>query len=165
MSATTFYANFSGKDDAVLAAIDSAGAQILAAIMPAFRRAPDWPNGIRAAFGAFFNFLASRPALANLVMVEVYAIGSEAMQRRVEALRPLQELIAEGRASAPEDARRTRPRASPAASTPSPTADLRDAGPESLPALAPICAYITLSPFVGPDEACRIANGEGRGRA
>jgi AcrR family transcriptional regulator len=164
MSATTFYANFHGKDDAVLAAIDSAGAQIVAAIMPAFRRAPDWANGIRAAFGALFNFLASRPALANLMMVEVYAIGLEAMQHRMEALRPLQELIAEGQALAPE--------------TPPNTAEgiaggvytlayrrLRDAGPGALPALAPICAYITLSPFVGPGEACRIANGEGRGRA
>jgi AcrR family transcriptional regulator len=164
MSATTFYANFAGKDDAVLAAIDSACSQIMAAVLPAFRRAPDWPNGIRAAFGALFNFLASRPALANLAMVEVYAVGLEAMQRRMEALRPLQELIAEGGALAPQ--------------TPPITAEgiaggvytlayrrLRDAGAGGLPALAPICAYITLSPFVGPEEACRIANGDGRGRS
>jgi AcrR family transcriptional regulator len=161
MSATTFYANFDGKDDAMLAAIDSFCSQIVAAAMPAFRRAGDWPHGIRAAFGALFNFLASRPALANLTMVEVYAAGLEAMQRRIEALRPLQELIAGGYGLAPE--------------TPRITAEgivggvytlayrrLRDAGPGSLPALAPVCAYITLSPFVGPDEACRIANGDGR---
>ena len=42
MSATTFYANFQGKEDAMLAAIDSAGAQMMAAILPAFRRSPDW---------------------------------------------------------------------------------------------------------------------------
>jgi len=41
---------------------------------------------------------------------------------------------------------------------------LRDQGAGSLPSLAPICAYITLAPFVGPEEACRIANGDGRGR-
>jgi AcrR family transcriptional regulator len=164
MSATTFYANFAGKDDAMLAAIDSACSEIVAAIMPAFRRAPDWPHGIRAAFGAMFNFLCSRPALANLAMVEVYAAGLEAMQRRLEALRPLQELIAAGYG--------------PAAKTPQITAEgivggvytlayrrLREGGAEALPGLAPICAYITLSPFVGPDEACRIANGDGRGRA
>ncbi len=164
MSATTFYANFAGKDDAMLAAIDSACAQILAAIMPAFRRAPDWPHGIRAAFGALFNFLASRPALANLTMVEVYAAGLEAMQRRLEALRPLQELIAVGYELAPE--------------TPRVAAEgiiggvytlayrrLREEGAGALPSLAPICAYITLSPFVGPEEACRVANGDGRGRA
>jgi AcrR family transcriptional regulator len=163
MSATTFYANFDGKEDAMLAAIDSAGAQIVAAVMPAFRRAEDWPNGIRAAFGALFNFLASRPALANLVMVEVYAAGLGAMQRRMETMQPLQELLAAGDALAPE--------------TPEITAEwiagsmytlayrrLREAGADSLPALAPVCAYITLSPLLGPDEACRIANGDGRGR-
>ncbi len=163
MSATTFYANFAGKDDAMLAAIDSACSQILAAVLPAFRRAPDWPHGIRAAFGALFNFLASRPELANLAMVEVYAAGLDAMQRRLEALRPLQELIAAGYEPAPE--------------TPRITAEgivggiytlayrrMREGGAGALPALAPICAYITLSPFVGPDEACRIANGDLRGR-
>jgi AcrR family transcriptional regulator len=164
MSATTFYANFAGKDDAMLAAIDSACSQIMAAVLPAFRRAPDWPHGIRAAFGALFNFLASRPALANLAMVEVYAVGLEAMQRRMEGLRPLQELIESGSALAPE--------------TPQITAEgivggvqtlayrrLRDGGADTLPALAPVCSYITLSPFVGPDEACRIANGGEGGRA
>ena len=39
MSATTFYANFHGKEDALMAAIDSAGAQMVAAVVPAFRRA------------------------------------------------------------------------------------------------------------------------------
>jgi AcrR family transcriptional regulator len=160
MSATTFYANFDGKEDAMLAAIDSAGAQIMAAIMPAFRRAGDWPHGIRAAFGALFNFLASRPALANLAMVEVYAAGLEAMQRRRDALRPLEQLISDGYGLAPE--------------VPPVGAEglvggiytlayrrLRESGADSLPALAPICAYIALAPFIGAEEACRIANGEG----
>lgn len=164
MSATTFYANFDGKEDAMMAAIDSTCAQILAAVLPAFRRAADWPHGIRTAFAAFFNFLASRPPLANLAMVEVYAAGLGAMQRRTEALRPLQEMIAAGSELAPE--------------TPRITAEgivggiytltyrrLREGGADSLPGLAPICTYITLSPFVGPEEACRIANGDGRGRA
>ena len=159
MSATTFYANFDGKEDAMLAAIDSAGAQIMAAIMPAFRRAEDWPHGIRAAFGALFNFLASRPALANLAMVEVYAAGLEAMQRRRDALRPLEELIADGYGLAPN--------------VPPVGAEgliggmytlayrrLRESGADSLPALAPVCAYIALAPFIGAEEACRIANGE-----
>ncbi|HEU4707504.1 MAG TPA: TetR/AcrR family transcriptional regulator [Solirubrobacterales bacterium] len=163
MSATTFYANFAGKDDAMLAAIDGACSQTLAAVMPAFRRAPDWPHGIRAAFGALFNFLASRPALANLAMVEVYAAGLQAMQQRTEALHPLQELIAEGRALRPEMHPITAEGIVGGVYTLA-YRRLREGGAEALPALAPICTYITLSPFVGPEEACRIANGDGRGR-
>jgi len=164
MSATTFYANFDGKEDAMLAAVDSACSQIMAAVLPAFRRAPDWPHGIRAAFGALFNFLGSRPALARLAMVEVYAAGLEAMQRRLEALLPLQELIAEGFTLAPE----MPPAAAEGIAGGVYTLAyrrLREGSAETLGDLAPVCAYITLSPFVGADEACRIAKGDGRGRA
>jgi AcrR family transcriptional regulator len=163
MSATTFYANFADKEDAALAAIDSACSQVLAAVLPAFRRAPDWPNGIRAAFEALFNFLASRPALANLAMVEVYAAGLEAMQRRLEALQPLQDLIADGSGLAPEMPRIAAEGIVGGVYTLA-YRRLREGGAEALPALAPICTYITLAPFLGAEEACRIANSVGRGR-
>lgn len=163
MSATTFYAHFHGKDDAMLAAIDSACSQILAAVLPAFRRAPDWPNGIRAGFGALCNFLASRPALAQLIAVEIYAAGSAAVERRSETLAPLEELIAAGSERAPS----LPPLAVEAIAGATFTLiykRLRSSGAGSLPGLAPMLTYITLSPFIGPDEACRIANGDGRGR-
>ena len=67
----------------MLAAIDSAGAHIGAAMRPAMRRAPDWPAAVRAAIGGVFNFLASRPALARLVLVDAYVAGPAALKRRV----------------------------------------------------------------------------------
>jgi hypothetical protein len=39
---------------------------------------------------------------------------------------------------------------------------IRDGGPETLPALAPLATYITLAPYLGAQEACRLANGSGR---
>jgi AcrR family transcriptional regulator len=162
MSATTFYAHFDGKEDALLAAIDSAASQMVAVVMPAFRRAPDWKEGIRAGFGALFNFLASRPAMARLVAVEVYAAGPAAVERRAETLRPLDALIAEGRKRSPE---------TPAIAIEAIAGgvytlayrQIRDKGPEALPYLAPICTYIALAPFIGAEEACEVANGDGRG--
>jgi AcrR family transcriptional regulator len=164
MSATTFYANFHGKEDAMLAAIDSACSQILAAVLPAFRRAPDWPNGVRAGLGALCNFLASRPAMAHLIAVEIYAAGSAAVERRSETLRPLAELIGEGFQHDP--------------TAPALAAEviagatftliykrLRSSGPGSLPSLAPMLTYLALSPFLGAEEACRVANGDGRARS
>ncbi len=159
MSATTFYANFSGKEDAMLAAVESAGAQMMAAILPAFRRSPDWRIGVRAALGALFSFLASRPALARLVMVEVYAAGPVALDRRAETLRQLEVILAEGRRRAPD----VPPVAFEAISGGIYSLAYRtidESGPEALPGLAPICAYIALAPFVGPEEACAVANGE-----
>jgi AcrR family transcriptional regulator len=164
MSTTTFYAHFKGKEDALMAALDSAGAQMGAAIRPAVRRASDWPTSIRAGFGALFNFLASRPALAQLVAVEVCAARAAAMERRVEYLQPLEELLAEGHESSTE--------------TPAVTTELiagvvyalayrqiREAGPQSLPSLAPICTYLALAPFIGAEKACAVANEDGgRGR-
>jgi AcrR family transcriptional regulator len=163
MSATTFYAHFDGKEGAMLAAIDSAGAQIVAATTPAHRRAPDWPNGTRAALGALFNFLAAHPALANLMMVEAYAAGPEAMARRSEALRPFEALIVGGPEFSPETSRLAADGIAGAIYQLS-YRRLRESGADGLPALAPICTYIALCPFVGPEEACRIANGDGRGR-
>jgi AcrR family transcriptional regulator len=163
MSATTFYANFHGKDDAMLAAIDSACSQIVAAVLPAFRRAPDWATGVRAGYGALFNFLASRPALAQLIAVEIYAAGSAAVERRLQTLEPLEELIGEGY--------RREPAAPPIAAEAIAGAifsltskRLRETGPDSLPTLAPLLTYVTLAPFVGAEEACRVANGDGRAR-
>ncbi len=163
MSATTFYADFDGKEDAMLAAIDSAGAQLVAATTPAHRRAPDWPNGIRAALGALFNFLASHPALANLLMVEAYAAGPEAMTRRSESLRPFEELLSGGFEFSPQTSRLAADGIAGAIYQLS-YRRLRESGPEALPALAPVCTYIALCPFIGPEEACTVANSDGRGR-
>jgi AcrR family transcriptional regulator len=163
MSATTFYGFFHGKEDALLAAIDSAGAQLVAAVLPAFRRAPDWPEGVRAGFGALCNFLASRPALAQLITVEIYAAGPAAVQRRVEALAPLEDLVAEGYKREPKAPKIAAEAIAGAVYTLA-YRRIRASGPGSLPSLAPLLTYIALSPFLGAEEAVRVANGDGRAR-
>ena len=177
MSATTFYAHFRGKEDAMLAAIDSAGAQMEAAIGPAVRRAEDWPAAVRAGFGALFNFLASRPALAQLVTVEAYAAGPAAVARRVGYLAGAGGADREGWERAGEAREEGRGGAAVAGAV-AITVDLiagvvyalayrrvREAGPQALPRLAPICTYLALAPFLGAEEASAVANGDsGRGR-
>ena len=161
MSPTTFYAHFASKEEVLMAAIDGAGAQLVAAALPAFRRSQNWAHGVRAAYGAFFDFLASRPALARLALVEVYAAGPAALERREEALRPLEVLLADGRARAPEVPRIV-VEAIAGGTYALAYEQIRDSGPESLPALAPVCTYLALAPFLGAEEACAAANGDGR---
>ena len=157
MSATTFYDQFGGKEDAMLAAIDSAGAHIGAAMRPAMRRAPDWPAAVRAAIGGVFNFLASRPALARLVLVDAYVAGPEALKRRVGYLLPLEALLAEGRERtgvAPEITEELMNGVFFSLSRRRISSD----GSQALPALAPLCTYLALAPYLGAEEACEAAN-------
>ncbi len=163
MSGSTFYAHFQGKEDAMMAVVDSACAQIVAATLPAFRRGADWPHGVRAGFEALFNYLASRPALARLVVLEVYAAGPAAMECRAQALGALAGLFATGRERSPE---------TPAIATEMIAGcvfslayrQIREAGAEMLPTLVPICTYIGLVPFIGAEEAYGAAAEDRRGR-
>jgi len=161
MSATPFYAQFEGKRDLMIAAIDSAAAQMVAAVQPAVRRAPDWPSSIRAGFAALFSFLASRPALARLIVVEVYAGGAAAMKRRAENLQPLEELLERGRERTPE-APEIAVEAIAGVVYSLAYRRIRETGAESLPALTPLCTYLALAPFVGSEEAAAAANENGR---
>jgi AcrR family transcriptional regulator len=163
MSPTTFYANFASREEVLFAAIESAGLQLLAAILPSFHRNPAWTHGVRAAFGEFFNFLASRPALARLLLVEVYAAGPTALERREEALRPLEVLLAERR---PRSVKLAPVALEAIAGGVYQLAyrQVREAGTESLPDLAPLCTYLTLAPLIGAEEAMVVANGDGHAR-
>ena len=159
MSSNTFYANFKSKEDALGAAIESAGARLVAAAVPAFRRHESWPEGVRAAVGTMLSFLASRPALAQLLVVEAYSGGPAALERRNEALRPLEILLAPRPGEAPLECWAIAAGALALAHR-----QIREHGAASLPALAPHCTYLALAPFIGPEEACAAANGSGAGR-
>ena len=163
MSASTFYANFRGKEDLMGAAIESACAQAVAATLPAFSRHEDWPTAVRAAFGALLNFLASRPALAHLVTVDVYVAGDFAIARRAQGLAPLRTLV--------ENYRTDR---SPAPVVYEALAggalwlafeEVSKGGSEVLPGLAPILTYSVLLPFIGAEQAQIAANGGGARRS
>lgn len=160
MSVRTLYANFAGRDELMLAAIDSAGAQVVAAALPAFRRHQSPPEGIRAAVAAALGFLASRPHLAHLLLLAAYEGGAPALQRRAEALRPLETLL-----------RRTAPSGLPVPRTVLAEALLTgvlwlarrrmtEAGPGALPGLAPICTYVALAPMLGAEQATAAAEGK-----
>lgn len=160
MSVRTLYANFAGRDELMLAAIDSAGAQATAAALPAYRRQGSPPEGVRAALGALLALLASRPNLAHLLLVATYEGGAPALRRRAEALRPVETLLT---------------RAAPTG-LPVPRVVLAEAllggilwlarrrvagvGPSSLPGLTPICTYIALAPMLGPEQATAAAEGK-----
>jgi AcrR family transcriptional regulator len=159
MSARTLYANFDDKRELLLAAIDSAGAQIVAAALPAFRRNASWPEGVRAALGALLGLLASRPEMARMMMDGLFAEGPAAQRRRLQTLRPLVSLLDGGRRYAPQA-----PAIAPEALLFGVLALcrgwIRGPGPGTLPSLLPLATYAALMPFLGAEQATAVARGE-----
>lgn len=161
ISLSTFYANFSDKRDATLAALEMSGAQVMALAVPAARRAGGWEEGVRALYEAICAYFAAEPAMARLALVGIYAAGPRAHGRRDRVIASLAEMLAPAFAERPEV---------PAVAAEAIGAtvyglmreQVRRAGPESLGAAVPLATYVTLVGFVGPARAAAVANGRGR---
>jgi AcrR family transcriptional regulator len=163
ISLSTFYENFADKRDAVLATLEMSGAQITALAVPAARRAGDWQQGVRALYEAMCAYFVAEPEMAELTMVGVYGAGTRALARRDRVIDSLAEMLSPGFEENP-DAPAVSAEAAGAAVYALMREQVRNKGPESLPAVVPLATYITLVGFVGPERACAVANGQGRGR-
>lgn len=160
MSVRTLYANFTGRDELMLAAIDSAGAHAVAAALPAYRRGASPPEGIRAAVTALLGLLASRPNLAHLLVVAAYEGGAPALQRRSEALRPLEGMLTRAAPSQLPVSRVLLSEALLGGLLWLARRRMAEAGPGALLGLAPICTYIALTPSLGAEQATAAAEGK-----
>lgn len=90
VSRQTFYQQFDSKQDCFIKALD-AGVEILAGLLDTTRgEAPDTRNPLvrfRELLRVYLRTLAESPAMARVFLVEVYAAGPEAVQRRQEQQR------------------------------------------------------------------------------
>jgi AcrR family transcriptional regulator len=157
-SQRTFYEHFKNKEDAIVAALDSGSAHMLAAALPAFRRAPDWQHAVHDTIEAMFHFGAEEPEYARLGGVEMYAAGKRALDQREVVTEGMEGLLAPGYELKPD----TPPIAAEAigGALYSLLYDhVNKKGPETLPDLVPTLVYVTLAPFLERDEAYEIAIG------
>jgi AcrR family transcriptional regulator len=163
-SLSTFYEHFDDKEDVFVAALDAGQAQMLAVTLPAYRRAKEWPAAVRISYEAMLDFLAAHPAFARIALVEILSGTTRALERRDRLLESLFVFLDPGYERAPK----TEPIAAEAiggAAYELVYRQVRDAGPQGLPQITPLLTYITLAPFLGAEEACAAANGDGRARS
>jgi AcrR family transcriptional regulator len=157
-SQRTFYEHFKNKEDAIVAALDSGSAHMLAAALPAFRRAPDWPHAVHDTQEAMFCFGAEEPEYARLGGVEMYAAGKRALDQREVVTEGMEGLLAPGYELKPDI-----PPIAAEAIGGALYSLLYDhvnrKGPETLPDLVPTLVYVTLAPFLERDEAYEVAIG------
>jgi AcrR family transcriptional regulator len=155
ISQATFYAHFADKEDAMEAALDSSGAQMVAATLPAVRRAEDWMEGVRVAIDSMCAFLAAEPAFARLRGVEAYSAGPRAVELRDRATKEILDVTLAIDKDAPRLEGLIEEATLGALNT-----ILYDAatkgGPEAIRGAAAVMAYVVLAPLVGPDTAYEV---------
>jgi AcrR family transcriptional regulator len=106
VSRRTFYELFAGCDDCLLAALEHALACAQERVLAAYGTAERWSEQIRAALGELLAFLEDEPALGRLLLLESYAAGPTALERRASVVSRLARAVDRGRRE---------PKASPAA--------------------------------------------------
>ncbi|MGN6201108.1 MAG: TetR/AcrR family transcriptional regulator, partial [Solirubrobacterales bacterium] len=157
-SQRTFYEHFKNKEDAIVAALDNGSAHMLAAALPAFRRAPDWAHAVHDTQEAMFRWGAEEPEYARMGGKEMYAAGKRALDQREMVTEGFEALLAPGYELKPG----TPPIAAEAigGALYSLLYDhVNKKGPETLPDLVPTLVYVTLAPFLKAEEAYEVAVG------
>ena len=158
ISQNTFYAHFADKAAAFRAALDSSGAQMLAAVAPAVRRSPRWPGAVRVAIETMCAFLESEPAYAHLRAVETPYVGPEAVEQRSAAADEIVAVL-EGLEGFSGPAGELEVEATVAAIHGLLYKAVRDGGARGVARVAPVATYITLAPTLGAEAAWEAAVG------
>jgi AcrR family transcriptional regulator len=156
-SLTTFYQHFDGKEEAFLAAYDTAMAQASAAAMPPFRWSRGWPQAVRAALEALLAFFAAEPVWARIATIDVLCAGKAGLEHRDRSLELFEEILRPGYELVPE----TAPLVAEAVGGAIHAlirAQIRRRGAEHLGQVLPTATFVALAPFVGPEEAVAVAN-------
>lgn len=159
VSLTTFYHHFNGKEAAFREAFLVGQHRTFEATLTHFEAAPDWASAVSIGTRAFLAFLATHPATAHLGNVGAFTTGAVGLDLRGQALQGFGSLLGEGFRQNPD----TDPIVGEAIGA---TVDamifswLRHEGAERLYEIAPTLVAIILTPFVGNQRACELANAE-----
>ncbi len=93
VSRRTFYELFDDREDCFVATYDAAMARALRVVTEAYLEAGAPEQRIEQALEAFLRLCADEPDLARTCVVEVFAAGTRARERRAEAMERLAALM------------------------------------------------------------------------
>ncbi len=156
ISRRTFYEYFEGKEDCFAAAYEMIEAHVLNSMLAAPGAGEEWPERVRARLAALLDVLSRDAAVARCFLVEPLAAGGEVVARYREAM---QLLAAALRPEPPpsELNMEVRDQALVGGIATLIVRRLNSAGPARLPELLPDLTELALAPYVGREEAKRLA--------
>jgi AcrR family transcriptional regulator len=157
VSHKTFYDHFSGRHEAFLSTYRQGCDEVFGVSARAYgAHEDDWPGAVRAGLDMLLSWLAERPPQAHLAFVAFLAIGADAHLIRYEALQRFGVALAPGYERA-SDVPAIAAEAIAGGIFEIIAEEILRGRAERLQALLPLVTYITLAPFIGPQEAARIA--------
>ena len=90
----TLYDNFDGKEEVFLGAFDSAVEELATRIGEACQAAgEEWVDRVTAGLGAFLSYVAEKPAVARMCMVETMSATPASAERYDAAMERLVDLL------------------------------------------------------------------------
>jgi AcrR family transcriptional regulator len=156
ISNEAFYENFTDKQHAFLTAFDEATQRALGPTARAFQAAPTWPSAVHAAVKTLLEFVVEDHVFARLAFFEILTGGAAAIESAERSLDVFATMLAPGHEEHPH--------------VPEIVGEAIIGGlwnviqhevghgrAEQLPQLAPELTYIALTPFIGAEEAARVA--------
>ncbi len=159
VSRRTFYEHFADKEACFLAAYEMVADHIRDSMQVAADAFEEWPQKVRAALGTMLSFLAGEPELARVCMIEPVAAGGEIAARHRASMQGFVEILKAGR---PEHGgERPLPEATEATLVGGIVSlivrEINAGRTEKLEALLPDLVELTLAPYLGGEEASRLA--------
>jgi len=161
VSRRTFYEHFSSKDECFVAAYDTVMAEMRERVGKAFAEEDDWPHAVKAGIAAMLGFLVAEPSLARLCMVEALVAGPVVVERYDSAIQSFVPYFRTGREGRSPDV---------LARLSATTEEALVGGMMSLisrriiagrtaelESLLPDLVEFTLTPYLGSDEAAKVA--------
>ena len=161
VSREVFYAYFSDKEQAFLAAHQLIFEQLMAASSSAFfTPGTSWPERVWHGASAFAGLLAANPSFAHFAFVAAYGIGETGVRRMDESAVAWGLFLEEGYRARPEATELSRLTSDAIALGIMESAALyvRSGRTTDLPMLVPTVTYTALAPFIGPDAAGELVD-------
>ncbi len=97
-----FYDNFTDKDSCYLEALDAGIARVETLALAAAAPEESWQGQLRAGLAAVLDFFDESPDVGRALVVEVHAAGSEALEKRGDAMKRVTDFIDSAREVADE---------------------------------------------------------------
>ena len=174
VSLNAFYKHYGSKEDAFLVAYEIGHSKGLSMVERAYATESDWRLSVRAGIGALFEFLATEPSFAHIALLDALIATPRTAERSNAGMTAYARMLVPGLDEAPGE---SPPLAVTIEAIAGGIFDLclhyaLQGGTRELPELTASATYIALAPFIGGEQAARIAidpaaaqRGGGRRRA